>query len=113
MEDSIDIYSSFINCLLRLSYHCKYEYKIKHEKSECELCNILEKLSDKECELLANYVLKAYQDGILNTLMTLEGINEYANMKVRIRNTDIPAETFRGIVSDYMEYYKKGTWMKE
>ena len=113
MEKREDLYPAFINCLLRTSYNCIYANEIKSRETGHKIDCVLEKLNSEECELLASYVLKAYIGGILETLTNLERLNEYANMKVRLRDIPIPSGTFEGIVSDYMEYYQKRTWLKE
>lgn len=96
-----------------MSYDCVYANKIKNRETGNELNIVLEKLNDEECELLASYVLKAYSGGIFDTLVNLEGLHEYANMKVRFNGLLLPKETFHGIVSDYMEHYQNKTWLKK
>lgn len=111
MNESVDLYYSFINCLLRQTFDCRYANNVKNHKTGFELNSILEKLNDEERGLLADYVFKTYKGGVLDVLMNLELMDEHAIMKGRIKNTEIPAGTFTGMARDYFKHCQSETWI--
>ncbi|MDE6678954.1 MAG: hypothetical protein K2K02_07920 [Ruminococcus sp.] len=102
MDNGTEIYKKLIDELVEMSRSCVDADKIRNRETCSKLKNILLKLTPEDRDILADYVLKAYCDGIFNVLDLLEWYACCRNMKITIDGENVPTDKFEGMQNDFI-----------
>ena len=113
METGVSLYKAFIDELVKMSQSCVDATRV--EKGEVHgsaaksgINDVLEKLSEEERKILAQYILETYTAGIYDTLDKMEWLRECRSMVISIENEVLPAGKFEGMPCDYIG--RKNGW---
>lgn len=118
MDKGTEIYQELIDSLVKLSRscigaNCVMQGEVRGSDSESGINDVLAKLSEKEREHLAEYVLSTYSAGIYDTLEQLEWLRECKDMIITVQGEVLPIDKFEGIPCDYIGRRSNWEWTEE
>ncbi|MDE5557244.1 MAG: hypothetical protein K2J32_06055 [Ruminococcus sp.] len=113
MDKGTEIYKKLIDEFVEMSRSCVDANRIRSRETDSEMKNILLKLSPEDRDILADYILKAYSDGIFDVLDLLEWYACCRNMKITIDDETLPTDKFEGIQNDFIGRCDGWEWTKD
>ena len=113
MDKGTEIYKKLIDEFVEMSRSCVDANRIRSREKDSEMKNILLKLSPEDRDILADYILRAYSDGIFDVLDLLEWYACCRNMKITIDGETLPTDKFEGIQNDFIGRCDGWKWTKD
>ena len=118
MSKGSEIYKNLIDELVKMSRSCVAANRIikgevKGVETETGINDVLDKLDEKEREILAQYVLNAYHSGIYDTLEQLEWLRVCKNMVITVEGEILPTGEYEGIPCDYIGRREDWEWPED
>ena len=86
---------------------------VNEDENTFGINRLLAKLSDEECQLLANYVESSYLDGVFTTLHQLEWLRCCEGLEMTTKAGTIPIGEYEGLPNDYIGRYNDWEWPDE
>lgn len=106
MDKGTKLYQNLIDELVKMSRECVDANNVKKGNvpaNDSENINaVLEKLSDKDREVLAEFILGAYSSAIFDVLDLLEWYASCKDMKISIECETLPTDKFEGMQNDFI-----------
>ena len=103
----MELYKEWIDGLVKMSGSCVNAARVekglvKGVAADAGINKLLEKLSEEERKVLAQYVSETYQAGIYDMLVQMEWLRECREMKISMEGEELPIGQFEGIPCDYI-----------
>lgn len=114
MDKGTELYQNLIDELVKMSQECVDANNVKngsipYADSE-EINAVLQKLSDKDREVLAEFILAAYSSAIFDVLDLLEWYASCKDMKISIEGETLPTDKFEGMQNDFIGRHDGWEW---
>ena len=106
MDKGTKLYQNLIDELVKISRECADANNVKkgsmpYADSE-EINAVLQKLSDKDREVLSKFILGAYSSAIFDVLDLLEWYASCKDMKISIEGETLLIDKFEGMQNDFI-----------
>lgn len=106
MNKRTKLYQNLIDELVKMSRECVDANNVKkgsmpYADSE-EINAVLQKLSDKDRDVLGEFILGAYSSAIFDVLDLLEWYASCKDMKISIEGETLPTSEFEGMQNDFI-----------
>lgn len=102
MDKGTEIYKKLIDELVEMSKSCVDADRIRSRETDGRMKDILLKLTLEDRDFLADYIAKAYADGIFDVLDLLEWYACCRDMKITIDGVNVPTDKFEGMQNDFI-----------
>lgn len=106
MDKGTELYQNLIDELVKMSRECVDANNVKMGNvpaDDSESINaVLEKLSDTDRNVLAEFILGAYSSAIFDVLDLLEWYASCKDMKISIEGETLPTDKFEGMQNDFI-----------
>lgn len=119
MDKGAKIYKDFIDRLVEMSRGCADEAALRQGRFPWNQANastmdrILEKLDDRERNVLADYVLDAYSSAIHDVLAELDWMRCCKDMTITVEGEALPLGEYEGLHCDYVGRREDWEWPDE
>lgn len=119
MDRGAEIYKGIIDELAKMSKSCADERAVKKGKvpgvdaDKIGINELLNKLDEKERDILAKFILEAYHAGIYDTLEQLEWLRCCKGMVITVEGETLPLGKYEGISNDYVGRCSDWEWPEE
>lgn len=116
MDNGTKLYQELVDTIVKMSKSCVHanwarNCEAKGNSDDVEKLNSLfAKLTAEEREVLANYALQAYSDGIYDVLCELEWNIDCKDMKIIVEGEELPTTKFEGLGNDFIGRCEDWEW---
>ncbi len=119
MNKGLEIYRNIIDELVKMSRSCADANAVKKgniQGIDAEVTganDILNRLSDRERDILAGFILDVYHAGIYDTLEQLEWLRCCKDMVITVEGEVLPMGKYEGIACDYIGRRADWVWPED
>ena len=110
MDKGTELYKKLIDEFVEMSRSCVDADRIRSRETDSGMKNILLKLSPTDRNILADYINKAYFDGIFDVVGLLEWYACCRDMKITIDGETLPTDKFEGMQNDFIGRCDSWEW---
>lgn len=106
MDKGTKLYQDLIDELVKMSRECVDANNVKKGSvpyaDSGEINAVLQKLSDKDREIVSEFILGVYSSAIFDVLDLLEWYTSCGKMKISIEGETLPTDKFEGMQNDFI-----------
>lgn len=113
MDKGTELYKKFIDEFVEMSQSCVNANRVRNGDVAWDKNSVLTRLTQNDRNILADYILKAYSDGIFEVLGLLEWYACCRDMKITIDGELLPTDKFEGMQNDFIGRCTGWEWTKE
>lgn len=118
MDKGTELYKKLIDEFVEMSRSCVSSESVRNgnvawDRTNNGINSLLPKLTQNDRNILADYILKSYFDGIFDVLDLLEWYACCRNMKITIDGETLPTDKFEGIQNDFIGRCDDWEWSKD
>lgn len=102
MDKGTELYKKLIDEFVEMSQSCVDANRVRNGDVEWDKNSVLSRLTQNDRNILADYILEAYSDGIFEVLGLLEWYACCHDMKINIDGELLPTGKFEGMQNDFI-----------
>lgn len=114
MDKGTKLYQEMMDGLVKMSRSCAGASNLRRGKapgdSSEQLNLVLSQLSEEQRNVLADYLLAVYVDGIYDTLDHLEWLRCVKNMSISLEGEELPVGKYEGLSYDFIGRRQGWEW---
>lgn len=111
MDKRTELYKKLIDEFVEMSQSCVDANKVRNGDVALDKNSVLSRLTQNDRNILADYILKAYSDGIFEVLGLLEWYACCRDMKITIDGELLPTDKFEGMQNDFIGRCTDWEWL--